>query len=59
MDIYKEIFWDNDKQVFYFWDETDSVPIGYWNTKDEASLARERYCEWLHSDAYPHEEWGG
>tara|TARA_R110002020_G_scaffold24109_5_gene79634 strand:+ start:931 stop:1095 length:165 start_codon:yes stop_codon:yes gene_type:complete len=39
---YGQVFWDSDRQVYYFWNE-DDVPVGFWSTKDEAALAYEEY----------------
>ena len=40
-----------------FWDECDSEPIGYWPTKEEAALKREKYGAWVLSDQYPEGNW--
>ena len=43
--------------AYFFWDETDSEPIGYWSTKEEAALKREVYSAWVMSDQYPKGDW--
>ena len=40
-------------QAYFFWDESDSQPIGYWITRDEAALKREQYGAWVLSEQYP------
>ena len=41
--LYDQVFWDNGHQGYYFWDEAE-MPVGWWDTKDEAVLAYEEYC---------------
>ena len=44
-------------QAYFFWDESDSQPIGYWITRDEAALKREQYGAWVLSEQYPNGNW--
>ena len=44
-------------QAYFFWDESDSQPIGYWVTRDEAALKREQYGAWVLSEQYPKGNW--
>ena len=48
-DAYKRIHWDNDKQGYFFWDEAD-MPLGYYNSKEEAEIAFEEYSKELMED---------
>ena len=44
-------------QAYFFCDESDSQPIGYWVTRDEAALKREQYGAWVLSEQYPKGNW--
>lgn len=37
------IEWDNGKEMYVAWNEA-SLPIGYFNTLEEAEIAFEEYC---------------
>lgn len=43
------IQWLDDKQMFVVWDEA-ALPLGYYDTKEEAEDALESYCKVLMSD---------
>jgi hypothetical protein len=49
--------WHEGMMAYFFWDECDSEPIGYWPTKEEAALKREKYGAWVLSDQYPEGNW--
>lgn len=49
-----QVFWDVQHQGYYFWDESE-MPVGWWDTKDEAVLAYEEYCYSLSRDESPKE----
>lgn len=51
------IHFDGRGMGYFFWDETDSEPIGYWTTKEEAALKREVYSAWVMSEQYPEGNW--
>ena len=53
----KFIHFDGRGMGYFFWDETDSEPIGYWATKEEAALKREVYSAWVMSEQYPEGNW--
>lgn len=40
------IQWLNEKEMFVVWDEAD-MPLGYYNTKEEAEVAFQEYCQEL------------
>jgi hypothetical protein len=51
------IEWSQCKEGFFFWDIDEIYPIGYWPTKEQASLMREIYGAWVLSDKYPEGNW--
>jgi hypothetical protein len=53
----KFIEFDEGMMAYFFWDEADAEPIGYWSTKEEAALKRESYSAWLMSGKYPEGNW--
>jgi hypothetical protein len=48
-EIMKPIQWLADKQIFVVWDEAD-MPLGYYNSKEEAEIAFEEYSKELMED---------
>ena len=40
------IDWDHGKEMFVVWDEVD-MPLGYYNTRQEAEEAFQKYCQEL------------
>ena len=43
------IEWDCGKEMYVAWDEAD-MPIGFYDTKEEAELAFEEYCMEVRED---------
>ena len=38
-----EIEWDKGKEGYFFWDEDETCPIGYWPTREQAELELEKH----------------
>jgi len=38
-----EIEWDISKEGYFFWNENETCPIGYWSTREQAEIELEKY----------------
>jgi hypothetical protein len=52
------IEFDEEIQKWFFWDDTWSQKMGYWNTQEEAKAALREYGDFLDTEEIPPNEYG-